>query len=60
LLRDDSDGRVARELWWTNQEFFSAVIIIIILLWFFMLYITWGMKIDPSVSKIQIYILAPI
>jgi hypothetical protein len=26
-LIDDSAGRIARELWWTNQEFFPADII---------------------------------
>jgi hypothetical protein len=29
LLPDDSAGRIARELWWTNQEFSSANIIIL-------------------------------
>jgi hypothetical protein len=34
LVLEDSAGRIARELWWTNQEF-SAVDII--QLWFFLL-----------------------
>jgi hypothetical protein len=28
LLPDDSDGRIARELWWMSQEFSSVDIII--------------------------------
>jgi hypothetical protein len=27
LLPEDSDGRIARELWWTNHEFSSFIII---------------------------------
>jgi hypothetical protein len=27
LLKDDSAGRISRELWWTNQEFCSVDII---------------------------------
>jgi hypothetical protein len=34
LLSDDSVGRIARELWWTNREFFCDDLIP---LWFSML-----------------------
>jgi hypothetical protein len=57
LLLDESAGRIARGLWWTNQEFSPVNIIPS---WFFMfMYHLGGSTIGPPVAAVQRHNLTP-